>query len=108
SYFVEHPESKNFLAQVLPISILEIDDSKLTADQREAVKSIEKLNFLAYKIDTTNVEVYNTELAKVKTILKDEKYNELIDFNYNGAKVSVKYIGDDDLADEFIIFGSSK
>jgi Domain of unknown function (DUF4252) len=108
SYFVEHQESKNFIAQDLPISILKIDDSKLTQEQKEAYKSVKRLNFLAFKIDSTNTNAFDAELTKVKTILKDEKYNELIDFNYNGAKVSVKYIGDDDLADEFIVFGSSK
>ncbi|OYX27943.1 MAG: hypothetical protein B7Z06_03000 [Flavobacteriales bacterium 32-35-8] len=106
-YFVEHQEAKNFLAQDVPISMLNIDESKLTAEQKEAYKSVERLNFLGYKTDSTNVNVYNSELAKVKTILKDEKYNELIDFSYNGAKIAVKYIGDEE-ADEFIIFGSSK
>lgn len=106
-YFVEHQESKNFLAQDLPISMLKIDESKLTTDQKEAYKSIKRLNFLGYKIDSTHVDVFNSELTKVKTILKDEKYNELIDFSYEGAKIAVKYIGDD-TADEFIVFGSSK
>jgi len=106
-YFVENQETKNFLTQDVPISMLNIDESKLTAEQKEAYKSVERLNFLAYKIDSTNVDVYNSELAKVKTILKDKKYNELIDFSYNGAKIAVKYVGDDE-ADEFIVFGSSK
>lgn len=106
-YFVEHQESKNFLAQDVPISMLNIDESKLTDDQKEAYKSVNRFNFLAYKIDSTNISAYHSELEKVKTILKDEKYNELIDFSYEGAKIEVKYVGEDD-ADEFIIFGSSK
>lgn len=107
-YFVEHQETKNFLAQDVPISMLNIDESKLTAEQREAYKSVKRLNFLGYKIDSTNVDTFHSELDKVKTILKDEKYNELIDFSYEGAKIAVKYVGDDYEADEFIIFGSSK
>ena len=107
-YFVEYQEANNFLAQDVPISMLNIDESKLTVEQREAYNSVKRLNFLGYKIDSTNVDVFNSELAKVKTILKDEKYNELIDFSYEGAKIAVKYVGDDYEADEFIIFGSSK
>lgn len=107
-YFVEHQEAKNFLAQDIPISMLHIDESKLTADQREAYKSVNRLNFLGFKADSTNVETFHSELTTVNTILKDEKYNELVDFSYDGAKIAVKYIGDDDNADEFIIFGSSK
>ena len=106
-YFVDHQESKNFLAQDVPITILNIDESKLTSEQREAYKSVDRLNLLAYKLDSTNVSEYNAELLKVKTILKNENYNELIDFSYNGAKIAVKYVGDEE-ADEFIIFGSSK
>ncbi|MGE5944220.1 MAG: DUF4252 domain-containing protein, partial [Flavobacteriales bacterium] len=106
-YFVEHQEAKNFLAQDVPMSMFNIDESKLTAEEKEAYKSVDRLNFLGYKIDSTNVDLYNSELAKVKNILKDEKYNELIDFSYEGAKITVKYVGDDE-ADEFIVFGSSK
>lgn len=106
-YFVDHQESENFLAQDVPISMLNIDESTLTEDQKEAYKSVNRLNFLGYKIDSTNVDAFNSELATVKTILKDKKYNELIDFSYEGAKIAVKYVGEDE-ADEFIIFGSSK
>ena len=107
-YFVDHQESKNFITQDLPISMLKIDDSKLTAEQKEAYKSVKRLNFLGYKANETNTENFNSELAKVKAILKSEKYNDLIDFTYNGAKVSMKYVGDDEDADEIILFGSSK
>ena len=106
-YFVDHQESENFLAQDVPISMLNIDESTLTEDQKEAYKSVDRLNFLGYKMDSTNVDAFNSELATVKTILKNKKYNELIDFSYEGAKIAVKYIGDD-TADEFIVFGSSK
>lgn len=107
-YFVDHQESKGFITQDLPLSMLKIDESKLTAEQREAFKSVKRLNFLAYKANDINTNTFNLELAKVKTILKNEEYNELIDFTYQGAKVSVKYLGDDEDADEFIVFGSSK
>ena len=106
-YFVDHQESKNFITQDLPISMLNIDDSKLTAEQKEAYKSVKRLNFLGYKANETNAEIFNSELAKVKTILKSEKYNDLIDFTYQGAKVSMKYIGNDEEADEIVLFGSS-
>ena len=106
-YFVDHQESKNFITQDLPISMLKIDDSKLTAEQKEAYKSVKRLNFLGYKVNETDTENFNSELAKVRSILKQEKYNDLIDFTYQGAKVSMKYLGDDEESDEIILFGSS-
>ena len=63
---------------------------------------------MGYKLDKNNVESFNAELAKVKTILKDKKYNDLIEFNDKQAKVIVKYLGNDDNADEFVVFASSK
>lgn len=107
-YFVDNQESGNFTAVDLPISIVNLDESKLTETQKEAYHSVKRLNFLGYKLDENNVESFNTELAKVKTILKDKKYNDLIEFNDKQAKVIVKYLGDDENADEFVVFASSK
>ena len=107
-YFVDNQESGNFTAVDLPISIINLDESKLTEPQKEAYNSVKRLNFLGYKLDENNVETFNAELAKVKTILKDKKYNDLMEFNDKKAKVVVKYLGDDDSADEFVVFASSK
>lgn len=107
-YFVDNQESGNFTAIDLPISIVNLDESKLTEPQKEAYNSVKRLNFLGYKLDENNVESFNAELAKVKTILKDKKYNDLMEFNDRKAKVVVKYLGDDDNADEFVVFASSK
>jgi hypothetical protein len=107
-YFVDNQETKSFISQDLPLSMLNMDESKLDDTQKEAFKSVKRLNFLGYKLDETNVETYNTELAKVKIILEDDKYNELIEFSDKGKKVSVKYIGNDEEADEVILLGSSK
>ena len=108
SYFVDHQESKNFISQDFPISMLKIDAANLSPRQKEALQSVKRLNFLGYKIDEKSTDVYSTELSKVKTILSKKNYNELADFSYQGAKVSMKYIGDDDEADEVVLFGSSK
>jgi hypothetical protein len=46
------------------------------------------------------------EIAKVKTILKDPKYEELIrGGNSTDGKFVVKYLGDIEEIDELIIFG---
>ncbi len=107
-YFVDHQESANFISQDIPISMVKLDKSNFNKEQNEAYNSVKKLNFLGYKADGTDVETYKTELKKVKTILRNKKYNELMTFNDKGRKVVVKYIGDDDEADEVVVFGSAK
>ncbi len=107
-YFVDNQETKNFLTQDIPISMLKIDESNFTKEQKEAYNSVSRLNFLGYKANETNSETLKTELTKVKSILSADKYNDLVEFSDKGNKIIVKYIGNDEEADEVIIFGSSK
>lgn len=107
-YYVDNQESKNFITQDLPLSMIEIDKSNFTEEQLEAYASVSKLNFLGYKSNDSNMEAYSSEIEKVKTILKNSKYNDLMEFSDKGNKILVKYVGDDDEADEVIVFGSSK
>lgn len=106
-YFVDNQESANFITQDLPLSLVKIDESKFNEEQKEAYNSVKRLNFLGYKASEDNKAAYQAELTKVKSILSDEKYNELMTFSDKGSKIQIKYIGDDDEADEVIVFGSS-
>ncbi|MBU2950036.1 DUF4252 domain-containing protein [Tamlana agarivorans] len=107
-YFVAHQETKDFISQDFPLSMIEVDKSEFTEKQLEAYHSVDKLNFIGFKLNENNLDTFNTEIAKVKSILKDEKYNDLMTFNIKGDRISVKYLGTDDVADELIIFGSSQ
>tara|TARA_R110000868_G_scaffold144150_1_gene362921 strand:- start:44273 stop:44818 length:546 start_codon:yes stop_codon:yes gene_type:complete len=107
-YFVDNQDAGNFTSVDLPVSIVNLDESKLTEPQKEAYSSVKRLNFLGYKLDKNNVESFNVELAKVKAILKNKKYTDLMEFNDKSAKIIVKYLGNDDNAEEFIVFASSK
>ena len=107
-YFVDHQESGNFINVDLPGTILSLDETKLNEEPQEAYNSIKRLNFLGFKADESNMDVYNTEVAKVSAILKNKKYHELVEFSDKGRRVVVKYIGDDDQADEVIVFGNAK
>lgn len=106
-YYVDNQENKNFITQDFPLSMIDIDKSQFTPEQSEAYHSVDKLNFLGYKINETNPEQYKTELQKVKSILAQDKYYDLLEFNDRGNKIVVKYIGDDDEADEVVVFGNS-
>ena len=107
-YFVDNQETKNFISQDIPLSMVKVDQSEFPEEQKEAYKSVSKLNFLGYKADENNAEELQAEIETVKTILSDAKYKDLMEFNDKGNKVVVKYIGDDEEADEVVVFGSSK
>ncbi len=108
TYFVDNQERPNFLSIDVPLSMFKIDENQLTDDQKEAYRSVQKLNMLAYKIDSVNPANYKAELNKIKTILNDKKYQELMrGGNSSDGKFVIKYLGDDDDIDEFILFGNA-
>ena len=108
SYYVDNQEQPNFLSVDVPLSMLNLDKTQLTDDQNDAYESIQKLNMLAYKKKGSQQEEYETELAKIKTILDDSKYEELIrGGDSKVGKFSIKILGDEDDVKEFILFGNS-
>ena len=50
-YYVDHQETKDFMSQDFPLSMIEIDKSSFTEQQKEAYNSVNKLNFIGYKVD---------------------------------------------------------
>ena len=107
-YFVENTENKNFIALDLSPSILNIDATKLTAEQNAALKSFDKMNILAFKLDAKNKAEFDVERAKVNEILKDEKYQQLMKFGSGKEGASVSFVGSNENIDEFILFANKK
>lgn len=108
TYFVAHQETHGFMSVDIPISFLNPDEIALSDVQKEALDSIDKLNMLAYSLNDGSEKEFNTELAKVKSILKAEHYNDLMrGGNSTDGKIYIKYIGEDTEIDELIIFGFS-
>ncbi|MDH7914188.1 DUF4252 domain-containing protein [Winogradskyella sp. SYSU M77433] len=108
TYYVDNELKPGFISGDVPASFINLEGVDLTEDQREAYESVDKLNILAFKADDKNTEEYKTELGKVKTILKDEKYEELMRGSTSDGKFSIKFIGDSEASiDELILFGSS-
>ncbi len=108
AYFVKNQETPNFISVDIPTSFVNLDEETLTKDQKEAYNSVSKLNMLGYALKEDNVEEYNAELAKVKAILKDDRYQDLMrGGNNTDGKFVIKYIGTDTEIDELIIFGNA-
>ncbi|MDG4716592.1 MULTISPECIES: DUF4252 domain-containing protein [Winogradskyella] len=109
TYFVDNQVKPGFLSVDAPISLLNIEEVNLTEEQKEAYESIDKLNILAYRLDNSNMAEYDVELANVKTILKNPKYEELMrGGNSVDGRFMVMFIGDVDNVDELILFGNAK
>ncbi|MBZ4037704.1 DUF4252 domain-containing protein [Flavobacterium sp. 17A] len=107
-YFVENSEKKEFISLDVSPTILNVDKTKLSAAQTEALNSFDKMNILAFKADKTNQAEFETERTKVKAILKDPKYQELMKIGSGKDGASVSYVGSDDNIKEFVIFANRK
>lgn len=107
-YFVEHTDNSNFIALDVSPSILNIDKSKLSVSQNDAMKSFEKMNILAFKLTDKNKAQFEIERAKVTSILKNEKYQQLMKFGSGKEGASVSFVGDDEHIDEFVLYANKK
>jgi len=107
-YFVDSAENPNFLKFDVPSSILNLENADLSNSQREAFESLKKLNILAFKKSVANAGDYEVERTKVKAILKNDDFIELMKMNTPYGKATIKYLGNEDAIDEVIIYGDNK
>ena len=107
NYFVENTENKNFVQIDVSPSMLNLDKTKLSAGQNQALKSFDKMNVLLFKINEKNKPQFETERVKVNEILKDTlTYKQLMKFGSGKEGASVNFVGTDDHISEFVIYGS--
>ena len=107
-YFVENTENKDFVAIDLTPRMLNIDNTKLSVSQKQALASFEKINVLAFKINDKNKAHFEAERAKVTLILKDVKYQQLMKFGSGKEGAQISFVGTDEHIDEFVIYGNKK
>jgi len=107
-YFVENTDKKDFIAVDVSPSILNLEATKLSAEQKEAINSFDKMNILAFKANDKNQAEFEIERKKVSAILKDPKYQELMKFGSGKDGASISYVGPDDNIKEFIVFANRK
>jgi hypothetical protein len=105
-YFVEKTESTDFISVDMSPSILNIKPDALSTEQQEALKTFKKMNILAFKINDENKMKFDGERTKVKEILRDEKYQELMKFGSGKEGATVYFVGKDDAIEEFVLYGS--
>ena len=107
-YFVEKTDNKNFVVLDLSPKMLNIDSIKLTSEENAALKSFEKVNILAFKLNDSNKSEFEAERVKVGAILKEEKYQQLMKFGSGKDGASVSFIGDTEHIDEFVFYANNK
>jgi len=106
-YYIEKQDSGDFIAIDLPASILKVGEGA-SEETRETLSTIKKMNILAFKVNDSNQQEFDAEYTKVKEILKNDNYNELMRMKHEGINIVINYLGDEEAVDEFILFASDK
>jgi len=104
-YYVDNRDNDNFISLDVPASMIDLGED-VSVETKETLQSIKKLNVLAFKLTDSNGDAFASELKKVKSILKDDRYSELIRMKHKNAHIMVKFLGKDDAVNEFILFAS--
>ena len=108
TYYVDNELKPGFASFDVPTNFINVEDVEMTDEQREAYESVNKLNVLTYIEENTEAAEYTLELDKVKEILKNPKYEELMrGGNSTEGKFVVKFLGEIDNIDELVIFGNA-
>lgn len=105
NYILTNAENNGFSSSSIPKSVLKPIVSEMNETQTAAYESIERVNVLAFRAIDSTKNSYIEENKKIKSILKQEKYQELISL---GSRGMIKYTGDDDSIDEIVIFMTDK
>lgn len=103
-YYVDNQENKDFLAMDVPASLLTNAES-LSAEQRQTLETIKKINILAIPKKAENIQTIETERNKIASILKDEKYELLMRFGSGETRIELYFTGEEDAVDEIILYG---
>lgn len=107
-YFVEKGENKDFVAVDIAPTFIKTDGLQLSAEEKTALKSLHNLNLLVFKANDSNAVAYQKELSDVKTVLKEDSYDELIKFNRDGMGASISTKGEGEHIEEFVILANGK
>ncbi|AWI25821.1 DUF4252 domain-containing protein [Flavobacterium pallidum] len=108
-YFIKKSGKSNFIVLDLTPNIFKMDKLKLTADEKKALDSFDKMNMLFFKSDSVSTTAYDTENKALKNLLNDKKYELLMRVGSGSDGASISYVGkDDEHIDEFVIYAAKK
>ena len=105
-YFVENATNKSFISIDVSPAMFNTNKAKLTTEQAEALKSFDKMNVLYFQKTSNNAVEFEAERVKMSTVLKNEKYQDLMKFGQGKDVAKISFVGTDDHISEFIISGS--
>jgi len=103
-YIVDRQDDDSFLKIDIAASLLQTDSANLSQEEKDILKTIKKINVVAYPIEEGNVSTYEVKMQVLKTILDQDRYKTLMKYGSNKEGATLKYVGLEDAIDEIIVF----
>jgi len=92
-YFVANSENKDFVALDISPTILNVDKTKLTAEQKKALESFDKMNVLVFKLDENNQAQYEVESQKNNSDFKRQILSTIDESRFRKGWCNYKFCG---------------
>lgn len=105
-YLVDKQDDDKFLKVDLATSLLKSNQASFSKEEQDVLETVKKINVVAYPITDGTLAEYEAEKTKIKTILKDEKYQMLMRMGSGSSGATLQYVGEDGAVDELIVFAS--
>ena len=79
---------------------------RLDEEQKKVIKTVRKINIMAYPIKEDTKATFDSEVTKVSTILASDNYEELMKVSSDLGNMKLYFRGEEDAIDEVILFAS--
>lgn len=103
-YLVDKQDDDKFMKVDIAASLLQNNTNNFSQEEKDILKTIKKVNVVAYPIHDGDTTDYETERGEIEKILKDDKYKDLTRIKSNNWSATLKYTGDEDAIDEVIVY----
>jgi len=105
-YYVDNQENANFVLVDIPTSLISDNTKALDEEQKKVLKTIRKINIMAYPLKDSTTAAFDGEKSKVMNILASDDYEELMKANSDLGSMRLYFKGEEDAIDEVIFYGA--
>lgn len=105
-YLVDRQDDNSFLKIDIAASLLQTDNNNLSQEEKDILKTVKKINVVAYPIEGENAADYKVKRQELNDILNQGQYKMLMKYGSNKQGATLKYLGEEDAIDEIIVFAS--
>lgn len=105
-YLVEKQDDDKFVKMDIAASLLQGKENNFTPEEKDILKTIKKVNVVAYPIKDGDTADFENERKELVAILDQDQYKELTRIKSNDWNATLKYTGEEDATDEVIVFAS--